>query len=94
MSCTTPTLTSNRGHKRNRRSLAALLGTAVIAAAAIGVTAAPATAKPTQACQEARTRMAQHQRWLDWAHAYSDQATINFYRSLLFDDQIAVLDNC
>lgn len=91
---TSPNLTNNLAHKRNRRSLAALVGTAVIAAAALGVTSTPATAKPNQACQAARSRLTNDQRFLDWAHAYSDQATINFYRSLVFDDQMAILDNC
>jgi hypothetical protein len=84
-----------RTRKRQLRPLAALLGTtAVIATAALGVSPAPAVAKPTQACQAARARLALDQRFLDWAHAYSDQATINFYRSLVFDDQMAVLDTC
>ena len=30
----------------------------------------------------------------DWAHTYGDQTAINFYRSLVFDDQISVLDAC
>jgi len=94
MNRTAPGLTDNVAHKRNRHSLAALLGTAVIAAAALGVTTAPATAKPNQACQAARSRLALDQRCLDWAHAYSDQTTINFYRSLVFDDQTAILDYC
>ena len=68
--------------------------TALVAVAALGVTTAPASAKPTAACTSARVRLAQHQRWIEWAHAYSDQATVNFYRSLAFDDQIDVLNNC
>jgi hypothetical protein len=77
-----------------RRSRAALLGTAILAAGAIGVTSAPAMARPTQACTAARARLTLDQRFLDWAHANSDQSTINFYRSLVFDDQMAVLDTC
>ena len=94
MNRTPSNLTNNSGRTRHRRSLAALLGTAAIAAAALGFTTAPATAKPNQACQAARSRLTLDQRFLDWAHAYSDQATINFYRSLVFDDQTAILDNC
>jgi hypothetical protein len=81
------------GQKPNRRSLATLLGVVVIAAATLGVTTAPASAKP-KACSSARSQLAQHQRWLDWAHAYGDQTAINFYRSLVFDDQLSVLDAC
>jgi hypothetical protein len=81
--------------KKKLRPLAAVLGTtAVIATTALGVAPAPATAKPAQACQAARARLSLDQRFLDWAHAYSDQATINFYRSLVFDDQMAILDTC
>jgi hypothetical protein len=76
------------------RSLAALLGTAAVAVAALGVTSAPASAKPTQACGAARARLTLDQRFLDWAHAHGDQGAINFYRSQVFDDQIAILDNC
>jgi hypothetical protein len=87
--------TPNSTRKRKPRPLAALLGTtAVVATAALGVAPAPATAKPTQACQSARARLSLDQRFLDWAHTYSDQATINFYRSLVFDDQMTVLDTC
>jgi hypothetical protein len=93
MNRTTRNLTNHLGEKPNRRSLATLLGVVVIAAATLGVTTAPASAKPN-ACKSARAQLAQHQRWLDWAHAYSDQSAINFYRSLVFDDQLSVLDAC
>jgi hypothetical protein len=87
--------TPSMSRKRKLRPLAAVLGTtAVVATAALGIGTAPAAAKPTQACQSARARLALDQRFLDWAHAYSDQATINFYRSLVFDDQTAILDTC
>jgi hypothetical protein len=93
MNRATRNLTNHLGQEPNRRSLATLLGLVAIAAATLGVTTAPASAKPN-ACKSARAQLAQHQRWLDWAHAYGDQTAINFYRSLVFDDQLSVLDAC
>jgi hypothetical protein len=44
----TPNLTKILRDMTNRRSLVALLGTAVIAAATLGVTTGPAAARPTR----------------------------------------------
>ena len=71
-----------------------LVGAAVIATAALGVITSPAMARPSSACTAARGRLALDMRFLTWAHNYSDQATINFYRSLVYDDQTDVLNSC
>jgi hypothetical protein len=84
----------NSGHKRNRRSLAALLVSAVIAVAALGATTAPASAKPKISCRDARIALSIDMRLLDAAHKDGRQNDISFYRSMVFSDQLAILENC
>lgn len=94
MNPVTDGVAGNSGHKLNRRSLAALLGTAVIAVAALGPTTAAASAKPRNACSDARAALQADMRALDAAHQNGDQLAIEIWRDTVFDDQIAVLDNC
>lgn len=94
MNPVTDGVAGNRSHKLNRRSLAALLGTGVIAVAALGVTTAPASAKPRNACSDARIALSIDMRLLDAAHRDGRRSSINVYRSNVLNDQLAILANC
>ena len=81
-------------HKSTRRSLAPLLGSAVIAVAALGVATPPAPAQVFNACTSARIRLASSLRALDEWHSDPAITGLRELRARVLDDQLAVLAAC